>query len=70
MSGNSIVFGEEIKKLCQNMCSVPMLIWSAAYLDHWVGFGSEWCSANVGVNNLVKEVSAIEVLNLRIPVCK
>jgi len=29
MSGNSIGFGEEIKKLCQKMCSVRMLIWRA-----------------------------------------
>jgi len=29
MSGNSIGFVEEIKKLCQKMCSVRMLIWSA-----------------------------------------
>jgi len=29
MSGNSIGFGEEIKKLCQKMCSLCMLIWSA-----------------------------------------
>jgi len=29
MSGYSIRFGEEIKKLCQKMCSVRMLIWSA-----------------------------------------
>jgi len=28
ISGNSIGFGEEIKKLCR-VCSVPMLIWSA-----------------------------------------
>jgi len=31
MSGNLIGFGEEVKKLCQQMCSVRMLIWSAAY---------------------------------------
>jgi len=31
MSGNSIEFGEE--KLCQKMCSVHMLIWSAGGLD-------------------------------------
>ena len=30
MSGNSIEFGEEKKKLFQKMCSVRMLIWSAA----------------------------------------
>jgi len=29
MSGNSIGFGEELKKKCQKMCSVCMLIWSA-----------------------------------------
>jgi len=28
MSGNSIGFGEEIKKLCRKMCSVRILIWS------------------------------------------
>jgi len=30
MSGSSIGFGEDIKKLCQKMCCVRMLIWSAA----------------------------------------
>jgi len=29
MSGNLIGFSEEIKKLCQKMCYVHMLIWSA-----------------------------------------
>jgi len=29
MNGNSIEFGEVMKKLCQKMCSVRMVIWSA-----------------------------------------
>jgi len=29
MSGSSIGFDEEVKKLRQNMCSVRMLIWRA-----------------------------------------
>jgi len=34
MSGYSIGFGEEIKKSCQKMWSVRMLIWSAEMKKH------------------------------------
>jgi len=34
MSGKTIGFGEEIKKLCQKMYAVRMLIWSAAIYIH------------------------------------
>jgi len=36
MSGNSIGFGEDQKKLCQKMCSVRMLIWSAEDIELFV----------------------------------
>jgi len=43
MSGNSIGFGEEIKKFCQKMCSLSMLIWSTAVVTfflHKIWFSS------------------------------
>jgi len=37
MSSSSIGFGEEIKKLCQKVCFVRMLIWSAAVVEEVLG---------------------------------
>jgi len=57
MSGNSVGFGEEINKLCQKVCSVRMLIWSA------VDCLSKWkYKANQVQNEEIKEYT--QVVNL------